>query len=545
MSTVAMAGGERAGQRAWIALVVLALPTLLVSIDVFVMLLALPHLSADLGASATEQLWIMDSYGFLLSGFLITMGTVGDRIGRRRLLLIGAAGFGAASVMAAYSTSPAMLIAARALLGIAGATLAPSTLSLISNLFRDPRQRALAIGAWLVCFMGGAAVGPLVGGVLLEHLWWGSVFLLGVPAMALLLVLGPVLVPEYRDPGAGRLDPASVALSLAAILPIVYSLKELARGGPRAVPLAALAVGLAAGVVFVRRQRRLTDPLLDLRLLGDRAFSTALGGMLSATLLMGAIMLFLTQHLQLVQGMSPLRASLWMLPAIGANLVSFQAAPLLARRIRPARLIGGGLAISVCGLLLLTQVGTHSGPGTLVVGWSLIGLGAGPLVTLATALVVGSAPPNKAGSAAALNETAGEFGFALGIAVLGSLGTAVYRGRLTVGEVPAQTADAAREGLPGAVTAAAELPGAAGAALLDSAREAFTGGLHVVAALCALVLAMVAVLIVILLRHVPPIGGAAGTETPHADTASVGERATAGDDAVPDALSGGPGRAAP
>jgi len=502
----------RAGRREWIGLAVLALPSLLVSIDVFVMLLALPHLSADLGASSTQQLWIMDMYGFVLSGFLITMGTLGDRIGRRRLLLIGAVGFGAASVLAAYSTSPGMLIAARALLGIAGATLAPCTLALITHMFRDPKQRGLAIGIWFVCFMGGAAIGPVVGGALLDSFWWGSVFLIGVPAMVPLLVLGRSLLPEYRDTAAGRLDLTSVALSLAAILPIVYGLKELAKSGWQPLPVAAVLCGAIVGGLFVRRQRALADPLLDLRLFTNKAFSTALGCMMLGTMLMGALMLFMTQHLQLVQGLSPLRAGLWMLPATAASVVSFLLAPLLARRIRPAYLIGGGIAVSVTGLLLLTQVGTSSGPAVLVLGWAVINLGAGPFVTLGTDLVVGSAPPNKAGSAAALNETSGEFGFALGIATLGSIGTAVYRGRVD-GNLPADlppAADqAARDTLASAVAAAGQLSPSRAAAVLDVAREAFTSGMHIAAGISAVILVGVAALVVTRLRHVRPTGEAA------------------------------------
>ncbi|MDT5024433.1 MAG: transporter, family, multidrug resistance protein, partial [Micromonosporaceae bacterium] len=336
-------GGPRAGRREWVGLAVLALPTLLISVDVFVMLLALPHLSAGLGADSTQQLWIMDVYSFMIAGFLVTMGTLGDRIGRRKLLLIGAAAFGAASVLGAYSTSPEMLIAARALLGIAGATVAPSTLALISNMFRDAQQRGLAIGVWLVCFMGGAAIGPLAGGVMLESFWWGSVFLLGVPAMLLLLVLGPILLPEYRNAAAGRLDLPSVALSLAAILPIVYGLKELARNGWHPVPLAAIVAGTAVGIGFVRRQRTLADPLLDVRLFANRAFSGALGSMFFGTLTMGAMMLFSTQHLQLVEGLTPLRSGLWMLVPVVASTASVLLSPLAARRIRPAYLIGAGL----------------------------------------------------------------------------------------------------------------------------------------------------------------------------------------------------------
>ncbi|HEX6871517.1 MAG TPA: MFS transporter [Micromonosporaceae bacterium] len=499
----------RAGRREWLGLAVLALPALLVSVDVFVLLLALPQLSVALGADSTQQLWIMDSYGFLLSGFMITMGTLGDRIGRRRLLLVGAAGFGVASVLAAYAPSAEMLIVARGVLGVAGATLAPSTLALISNMFRDPRQRALAISVWLVAFVGGAAMGPLVGGVLLANFWWGSVFLLGVPAMVLLLAVGRFLLPEYRAPRAGRLDLVSVALSLAAILPLVYALKEFARAGAGPVAVLAGTVGAGFGVLFVRRQRRLTDPLLDLRLFRDRAFTVALVSMLFGTMLMGAIMLLITQHLQLVEGLSPLRAGLWMLPAAAASVVSFVVSPLLARRLAPARLIAAGLVVAVAGLVLLTQVDARTGLSTVVTGFALINLGAGPLVTLGTDLVVGSAPPERAGAAASMNETSGEFGFAFGIAALGSLGGLIYRQQLTTTlptGLPAHHAEAALESMSGAVDVAGALPERLGSALLEAAGAAFTNGLHVAAGVSAVALLLVTGLVAAALRHVPPIG---------------------------------------
>jgi MFS transporter, DHA2 family, multidrug resistance protein len=491
----------RAGRRAWIGLAVLALPTLLVSIDVFVMLLALPHLSEALHASSTEQLWIMDMYSFALSGFMITMGTLGDRIGRRRLLLIGATAFGAASVLAAFSTSAGMLIVARGLLGVAGATIAPCALALISNMFRDPKQRGVAIGIWLACFMGGAMIGPIVGGFLLDHFWWGSVFLVGVPAMVLLLVFGPILLPEYRDGRAGRIDLTSVGLSLGAILPVVYGLKEIAKDGVSTGPLTALVLGAFFGILFVRRQHRLADPLIELRLFRSRAFTTALISMLMGTLLMGALMMFITQHFQLVQGLSPLRAGLWMVPAMLGSTVGVLCVPLVARRIRAAYLISGGLVVSAGGLLLLTQVGASGDAALLATAFTITNIGATPMITLATGIMVGSAPVEKAGSAAALAETSGEFGFAVGIAVLGSIGTAVYR---SVIDLPAglssATHDAAADTIVGAVGAAGALPGRVGEPVLLAAREAFTSGLHVTAALSAVTLLGVAVLVATQLR---------------------------------------------
>src|SRR3712207_3784959 len=234
----------RAGRRERIGLAVIALPCLLYSMDLTVLHLAVPQLSEDLKPSSAELLWIIDIYGFLVAGSLITMGTLGDRIGRRRLLLIGAAAFGVASVFAAFSTSAEMLIAARALLGVAAATLAPSTLSLIRNMFLDPRQRTTAIAVWVTSYSVGGAIGPLLGGVMLEYFWWGSVFLLGVPVMVLLLAVGPVLLPEFRDPEAGRPDLVSAALSLAAVLAAIFGLKQIAQDGLSWWPFVSILAGV-------------------------------------------------------------------------------------------------------------------------------------------------------------------------------------------------------------------------------------------------------------------------------------------------------------
>ncbi|MGY4691712.1 MFS transporter [Salibacterium sp. K-3] len=489
---------------------VLVLASLLVSIDIFVLVLALPYLSADLGASSIQQLWIMDIYGFMLAGFLITMGTLGDRIGRRKLLLMGAASFGIASILSAFSVSPEMLIVSRALLGIAGATLAPSTLALISNMFHDPKQRGFAISIWMAGFMGGAAIGPVVGGVMLENFWWGSVFLIGVPAMLLLLVFGPVLLPEYRDANAGRLDLVSVGLSLAAILPVIYSFKELSKNGLQPLNIAAIVVGIVIGLIFVQRQRALTDPLLDLRLFANRALSTAMGGQFFGTMLMGVIMLLVTQYLQLIEGLTPLKAALWMLPSVAAQITSFLISPLIARRIRPAYLMGMGLVVSVTGLILLAQVNAASGLTILVTGYALTNFGAGPLMTLSPDLIVGSAPSEKAGSAGALSQTSNEFGFALGLAVLGSVSTVVYRNQITdtmPAGVPAEAAEATRNTLVDATEAAQSLPGPLGTVLLTAAREAFTNGVNTVAMISALILIGVAIVVVTLLRHINPSGG--------------------------------------
>ncbi|MFG1640530.1 MFS transporter [Amycolatopsis sp. NPDC049252] len=417
--------GTRAGRREWVGLAVLALPTLLVSLDVFVLVLALPKLAVSLHADGTEQLWIMDVYGFMVAGFMVTMGTLGDRIGRRKLLLVGATAFGLASVVAAFSTSALMLIAARAVLGIAGATLAPSTLALIGTMFTDSRQRASAIGIWAGCFSVGAIIGPMVGGFLLEHFWWGSVFLLGVPAMVLLLVIGPKLLPEYRDETAGRLDLPSVALSLAAIMPAVYGVKELARDGVHPVPVAALAAGIAFGYVFVKRQRTLAEPLLDLGLFAGKAFRTALGGMLLFSMLGGTTMLFVAQFLQLSLHLSPIAAALGLMPGMITSTLSFLVAPVLARRLPTGALIAGGVLTAAFGMVVLAFA--DGSPVWPAIGFAVASAGVGPMVALGTGLVIGSVPPRKAGAAAALAQTANEFGYALGMATVGTLGNAVVR----------------------------------------------------------------------------------------------------------------------
>jgi MFS transporter, DHA2 family, multidrug resistance protein len=495
----------RAGRREWIGLAVLALACVLYAMDLTVLHLAVPRLSADLEPSSAQLLWIIDIYGFLVAGSLITMGTLGDRIGRRRLLLIGAGAFGFASVLAAFSTSAEMLIAARALLGLAGATLAPSTLSLIRNMFLDPRQRTVAIGVWITSFSVGGAIGPLLGGVMLEFFWWGSVFLLAVPVMVLLLVLGPSLLPEFRDPDSGRLDLTSAAMSLAAVLGVIYGLKQIAQDGLRLLPVLSIVAGLVVGVVFVRRQRALADPLIDLQLFRVPAFSGSLATFTLAIFAMFGSFLFIAQYLQLVLGLSPLQAGLWTLPQSGGFIVGSMLAPVIVRRVRPAFVMGAGLALTAVGLTILTQVGAADGLAILVTASVVMSLGLGPVFTLGTDLIIGAAPPERAGAASGISETSAEFGGALGIAVLGSVGAAVYRGQVidaVPDGVPPAAADAARDTLGGALAAAHQLPDQVGGALIDAARAAFTQGLQLTAAIGAVVAIGIAILAATLLRRV-------------------------------------------
>jgi MFS transporter, DHA2 family, multidrug resistance protein len=513
---------QRAGRREWIGLAVIALPCLLYSMDLTVLNLAIPHLIADLEPSSTELLWIVDIYGFLIAGSLITMGTLGDRIGRRRLLMIGAATFGVASVIAAFSRTAEMLVASRALLGVAGATLAPSTLSLIRNMFHDPGQRTVAIGVWGTSFSVGGAIGPLLGGMLLEHFWWGSVFLLAVPVMALLLVFGPMLLPEYRDPNAGRIDLTSAALSLAAVLSTIYGLKTLAAYGATPVAVLSVLAGITIGVVFVRRQRTLADPFIDLRLFRAPAFNAALGvNVLGCFMIFGSF-LYSAQYFQLMLGLSPLEAGLWMLPSAITVTIGSLVAPVVVRRLQPATVIAGGLALVAAGFVLLTQLGEQS-LALLVIGSMVFSIGLGPVFILTTDLILGSAPPERAGAASAISETGAELGGAVGIASLGSIATAVYRLRVDdhLTAVPAEAREAARETLGTALAAAERLPRDLGAAVAEAARGAFVDAFHVVAAANVVIAVALAIIVVIVLRKRQSPSTAASESEPRPDAVAA------------------------
>jgi DHA2 family multidrug resistance protein-like MFS transporter len=490
-------------------LAVLALACVLYAMDLTVLHLAVPKLSAALEPSSAQLLWIIDIYGFFVAGSLITMGTLGDRIGRRRLLMIGASLFGVTSVIAALSTSAEMLIAARALMGIAGATLAPSTLSLIFNMFRDPGQRARAIGVWISAFSTGSAIGPVAGGILLEYFWWGSVFLLALPVMALLLTLGPRVLPEYRDMKAGKLDILSAAMSLAAFLAAIFGIKQIAQDGISTLALGAIALGLAIGYLFVRRQRGLRDPLIDLRLFRLGAFNTALATNVLSIFIAVGYFLYIPQYMQLVLGLSPLVAGLWTLPSAAAFIISSNVAPFYIHRFKPSLLLASHLAVAAFAILALTLVNQANGLFIVVAASIFVGMALSPVLSLTTELIIGSAPQNKAGAASGISETGAEFGGALGIAILGSIGTAVYRGqlatRLPVG-IPVEIAEIARDTLGAALDVAQQLPAAARADLLEQASAAFVSGFHLTAGIAGAIAIVAATIAAVAMRKVPARG---------------------------------------
>lgn len=474
----------KATRREWIGLAIIALPCMVYAMDLTVLNLALPAISAELDPSASQLLWIVDVYGFLVAGFLMTMGTLGDRIGRRKLLLIGAAAFAVASVLAAFSRSAEMLIAMRALLGVAGATLAPSTMSLIRNMFHDEHERQFAIGVWIAAFSVGGAIGPLVGGLLLQWWWWGAAFLAAVPVMVLLLILGPKLLPEYRDPDAGKLDPASMAQSLSAVLAVVYGLKRIAEYGMDPRGVAVLLAGVALGALFVRRQKHLAYPFLDVTLFRRPAFSAAIVAYALAGLSMMGVYIFMTQYLQLVLGLTPLQAGVATIPWSVCFTVGSLLAPRLARHWGARRVMVRGLLFAAVGFGITALVTPPHGLWILIAGMLAMSLGMAPVFTVGNELIITTAPPERAGAASALAETSAELSGALGIAVLGSLGMLAYRLWLDPA-LPATLPDAdttrALSTLGGAVTVAGEVGGAAGAAIADTARTAFTDAMRAIA----------------------------------------------------------------
>ncbi|MGP4055963.1 MFS transporter [Mycobacterium sp. 4D054] len=496
--------------RRWAALGVLTLAVLLIGIDGTVLALATPFISSDLGATGTQILWIGDIYSFVLAALLISMGSLGDRIGHRKLLLCGATAFAVISAVTAYSSSPQMLIATRALLGMAGATLTPATLALIRGLFPDQRERSIAVGVWASAFSAGAALGPVVGGVLLEHFWWGSVFLINIPVMAVLLVGGVLLLPEHRNPDPGPWDLPSVALSMAGMLGVVYALKEgftgLVHGIGADVVIAGLA-GVAALILFVRRQLRLPAPLIDVRLFGNPRFSGVVAANLLSVLGLSGLVFFLSQYFQLVHGYGPLKAGLAELPAAVTATVFGVLAGVAVRHFSHRAVLTTGLALvgvamaALMGtLLILTPIAPYPPLG---VALFVVGVGLGLAFTVASDVILASVPKERAGAAAAVSETAYELGMALGIAMLGSIVTAVYRTVAFAPQLAPGLAEQARDSLPSAIHAAQALPADQQAVMLDAAKASFTQGLSVASGVGAVLLLTSAVAVWWLLRPRP------------------------------------------
>ncbi|MFI9121990.1 MFS transporter [Streptomyces bikiniensis] len=475
----AAAGG---GANRWVVLVVLCVSLLLVALDATILHVAVPSLTEDLRPGSTELLWIVDAYPLICASLLILFGTLGDRVGRRRVLLLGYALFGVASAVAALATEPSVLIAARALLGVGGAMIMPATLSILRAVFPDRRERATAIGVWTAVAAIGAATGPVLGGFLVEHYWWGSVFLINIPLMALILPLGRRLLPESRGAADGPWDVLGALMAAAGVLGCVLGVKRAGAGEPLlALPTAGpLLLGAALLVLFVRRQKRRPHPLIDTGLFARPAFTTSVGCIVLAMLALVGLELIAVQYLQLVLGLSPLETGLRLLPLTFAAMAAGATGSYTLRRIGPRRMVGWGFVLTACAVLLLVLMGEHDRPLLLTVGFVLLGFGLQTTLFSAYESMLSEAPPRSAGGAAAIGETSYQLGAGMGIALLGSVMNAAYApGLRGIPGVPEEAGRAAANSLGEAYKVAEQLGGTAGGALHQAARQSFVSGLHV------------------------------------------------------------------
>lgn len=471
---------ENAARR-WGLLATVSAGLLLIALDNSILYAALPALTGQLGASGTQSLWIINAYPAVMAGVLLGAGTLGDRIGHRRMFLAGLVIFGAASLWAAFSPSPASLIAARAVLALGAAAMMPSTLALIRGAFEIERERNIAIAVWGSTALIGAALGPVIGGLLLEHFWWGSVFLLNVPVVLAALIVTPLIAPaDAPDPGASW-DASSSALAMTALMGAVFLIKELARIPPDPLILTggAAAAGLGS-LLFARRQRRLARPLLDFSIFRDPAFSSGVLAAMCSMLAIGGIQFITTQHFQLAQGLTPLRAGLSLaVLALGALPFALLGGAILHRTgLRP--LISGGLALAAAGTGVIIAGAMSDRMPLLVAGLAVAGAGTGAAMSVASSAIVGHVPANRAGMASAVEEVSYEFGSLLAVTLLGSVLSFSYSATV---RLPDGAPAAAQRSFPEAVSAAR-----GDAAVLDAAMLAFGHGYLACAALLGVML---------------------------------------------------------
>ncbi|GAB4588230.1 MFS transporter [Nocardia sp. IFM 10818] len=481
----------------WAMLAVLCASLLLVAMDATILNVALPSLIDDMSPSPMEQLWIVDLYGLVLGGLLITCGAIGDRYGRKRLFIAGFVLFGLASVVAATAQTPWQLIAGRALLGVGGAMVMPSTLSLIRNIFTDDRERTLAIGIWASVAGAGAAVGPLVGGVLVQQFGWSAAFWLNVPVVVVTVVAGLWLLPEYLAPAHGSLDWFSAVLSVLGIVALAWGIKHVAKGDPAALDLVILLAAILLLGLFAYRQLRSADPLLDVRLFRNRAFTAAALATLMAMLAIGAALFLISLWLQYIHGYTPSEAGLRTVPAAIATLLGSLSTPWLLRRVGVRLLMAFGLGALALGFLVLAAIPTTTYP---LVAFILVclGVGDGIAITTAAAVLVAAVPPERAGQAGAVEETNYELGIGLGVALLGSIHGRLFTSHMTDLPLQGEQLDTARGSVGGAAHLAHEMGGETGAQILRIAQHAYDSALTTTSWISAGLVAAVTVLTVIL-----------------------------------------------
>jgi DHA2 family multidrug resistance protein-like MFS transporter len=490
--TMTTAPQLRAGRREWAGLAVLMIPVLLISIDNTVLGFAIPAISTGLHPTGVQLLWIVDIYPLMLAGLLVAMGSLGDRVGRKKLLIIGSSGFGAASLLAAFSPSAEMLIVSRALLGLFGATLMPSTLSLIRNVFDHDKDRRIAIATWAAMFSGGAALGPIVGGMLLEHFHWSSVFFINLPLIALFIPAAALLLPESKDPNPGRFDPISIVLSMLALAPLVYAIKHSMAEGADMLFWVSLSISLVGGASFALRQLATPNPMLDVRLFANRVFTSAVASNLLSVMGLAGFLYFGTQLLQLVLGLSPVDAALVLIPGLATSIAAgYLVVPIVAR-FEPRVVVPCALVLNAVGMGIVAFTPEHSVAGMLV-AFLILGLGIGAAEVITNDLILAAVPARKAGAASAISETAYEFGSVLGTTVLGGLTTFVFGSALRT-DIGAKADQPQFETLGSALEHAGSMSAAASERITEAAVSAFDFGVQWAAG-AAVVLVLIAAVV--------------------------------------------------
>ncbi|WP_054812346.1 MFS transporter [Nocardia arizonensis] len=489
---------RRRGGMRWVMLAVLCASLLLVAMDATILNVALPSLIEDLRLGPLQQLWIIDIYGLVLGGLLITTGAVGDRVGRKLLFLTGFVLFGIASVVAATAQGAWQLILGRVLLAVGGAMVMPSTLSLIRAIFTDVRERTLAIGIWAAVAGAGATIGPVVGGYLVEHFGWASAFWLNVPVVVLTVAVGLAVLPEYLAPQEGSLDWWAACLSIAGIVGLAWGVKHLAKGEAAGVDVLILVIGLLALAWFVRRQLAAADPLLDVRLFRNGAFSAAALATLLAMLAIGAALFLISLWLQYIHGYSPSQAGLRMLPSALTLLLASLSTPWLMQHLGVRAVLAIGLGASAVGFLGLALSPEPTSYPVIALVLATFGLGDGLAITAAAAILVSAVPPDRAGQAGAVSETTYELGIGLGVAFLGSVHARIFTDHMTDLPLTGPDAEQARGSVGGAAEVADTLSAPAGDRLLAAMTHAFDSALTVTAYISAALVATVAVVAVLL-----------------------------------------------
>jgi DHA2 family multidrug resistance protein-like MFS transporter len=456
----------------WLILAIVSSALFLIVVDMTVLYTALPRLTHDLGASASEKLWIVNAYALVVAGLLPGLGTLGDRLGHKRPFIAGLAVFGLASLIAAYAPNPSILIAGRVLLAVGAALMMPATLSIIRLTFTDERERALAIGIWAAIASGGAAIGPVLGGFLLEYFWWGSVFLINVPIVAVALLLGMVVLPDSKGNKDHPWDPLGSVQIMVGLVGLAYAIKEMSKREPSAqAGLIAAVIGAVALVVFVRRQRRSAHPMIDFGLFRNAAFSSGVAAALVTSGALVGVELVLTQRLQLVAGYSPLEAGIFILPIPLAAFVAGPLTGMMLPRLGPEMVLRTGLITAAAGLGAFLAVHEAGALGQIV-SLVVLGLGVGATMTAASSAIMSNAPPQHAGMAASIEEVSFELGGAIGIAVLGSVMSAVYTAFVVLPEGAGISA-IARDSLDEALILAEKLSPDVAESLVALARTAF------------------------------------------------------------------------